>query len=202
MTGFVSTMAASADPVVVEAVGGDASALRLTPEQFKLAMGSFAAGVTVVTGLDVDGTPQGMTATAFTSLSLTPPQCLVCVNRHARAHAAMVERRRFAVNILRDGQQSLSSRFASPILERFAGVAWSHGHASQCPIFTSALAWIECRVVEVHGGGDHNIIIGEMLSVHVNDGTPLVYFRGGYSALSNTSSESRARGDERRAATD
>jgi len=187
MTGCVSTTAESGDEMDAAKslnLEREAVSLRVTAEQFKAAMGSFAAGVTIVTSLGTDGVPHGMTATAFTSLSLSPPQCLVCVNRNARAHRAIVERKLFAVNILGEGQRWLSSRFASSVAERFAGVAWSQGGITNCPIFATALAWMECRVSDVHRGGDHDIIIGETLAVHVNEGTPLVYFRGDYSVLS------------------
>jgi 3-hydroxy-9,10-secoandrosta-1,3,5(10)-triene-9,17-dione monooxygenase reductase component len=89
----------------------------------------------------------------------------------------------FAVNILNANQQSLSARFASSRPDRFEGVVWWPGEVTSCPIIEGALTWIECSVVEVHSGGDHDIFIGRVASVQVQDGVPLVYFRGRYSTL-------------------
>jgi flavin reductase (DIM6/NTAB) family NADH-FMN oxidoreductase RutF len=152
-------------------------------DEFRAAMGSFAAGVTVITTLDASGAPQALTATAFSSVSLAPPLCLVCIARRTRAHEPLVSRRNFAVNILRAEQQWLSARFASSVADRFAAVAWQPGDVAGCPILDDALVTMECRVVEVHAGGDHDIILGSPLSLRVREGAPLVYWRGHYSSL-------------------
>jgi flavin reductase (DIM6/NTAB) family NADH-FMN oxidoreductase RutF len=155
----------------------------VTREEFKRAMASFAAGVTVVTTLDSEGVPHALTATAFSSVSLEPPLCLVCIDRRCRTYRPLVLRGSFAVNILNANQQALSNHFASPIPDKFADVPWRPGDVTDCPLIEDALAWMECRVVEIHSGGDHDIIIGGVTSVCVNDGSPLVYFRGAYSSL-------------------
>jgi flavin reductase (DIM6/NTAB) family NADH-FMN oxidoreductase RutF len=152
-------------------------------DEFRAAMGSFAAGVTVITTLDASGAPQALTATAFSSVSLSPPLCLVCVARRTRAHQPLLNRGNFAVNILRAEQQWLSTRFASSVADRFAAVAWQPGRVAGCPILDEALVVMECRVVEVHAGGDHDIILGSPLWLRVREGTPLVYWRGSYSSL-------------------
>lgn len=159
------------------------SASEVTREAFKAAMASFAAGVTIITTVDEQGKPQALTATAFSSVSLNPPLCLVCIDRRARPYRPLVVRGAFAVNILSSGQEELSNRFASPIADRFASVAWRPGEVTGCPIIEGALAWLECRVAEVHSGGDHDIIVGGVSAVSVRDGAPLVYFRGSYSSL-------------------
>lgn len=158
----------------------------VTAEQFKAAMASFAVGVTVVTTLDAEGVPHALTATAFTSLSKTPPLCLVCVDRQARAHAPMLATRRFAINLLCAGQSALSEHFAnSNNDDKFADVAWSPGHATGCPILGGVIASVECELVDVHAGGDHDILVGHLLDVAVHGGEPLVYFRGVYAELSS-----------------
>ncbi len=162
----------------------------VTAEEFKRAMASFAVGVTVVTTLDNAGAPRALTATAFSSLSKTPPLCLVCVDRKSRAHAPILASRRFAINMLSAEQAALSERFAdSTIEDKFAGVDWFKGARTGCPVLAGALCSLECELVEVHAGGDHDIFVGRLLAVAVDGGAPLVYFRGGYAALSITERE-------------
>jgi flavin reductase (DIM6/NTAB) family NADH-FMN oxidoreductase RutF len=161
--------------------------MAVTSDEFKAAMASFAAGVTVVTTLDPANNPHALTATAFASLSMTPPLCLVCVDKRARAHGPLLATRRFAVSVLSADQQALSVQFANGDEDKFQGVAWTRGPATGCPIVGGALAWFECEVIDVHQGGDHDIFVGRLLEVTVGDGEPLVYFRGGYASLSRAS---------------
>jgi flavin reductase (DIM6/NTAB) family NADH-FMN oxidoreductase RutF len=157
----------------------------VTSEDFKAAMASFAVGVTVVTTVDSDGVPHALTATAFSSLSKTPPLCLVCVDKQARAHAPIVASRRFAINILSGDQSGLSEHFANKKNDdKFADVGWMPGRITGCPILAGALSSLECELFSVYAGGDHDIFIGHILDVAVHTGEPLIYFRGGYAALS------------------
>jgi flavin reductase (DIM6/NTAB) family NADH-FMN oxidoreductase RutF len=157
----------------------------VTPAEFKAAMASFVAGVTVVTTADASGSPHALTATAFSSLSASPPLCLVCVDKRARAYQPLRDSGRFAVNILSAEQQALGVRFASSTTrDKFADIAWSRGRRTGCPILARALAWVECEIAEIYGGGDHDIFVGRLLDVSVHEGEPLVYFRGAYAALS------------------
>jgi len=155
----------------------------VAPEEFRAAMGSFAAGVTVITTLDGEGAPQAVTATAFSSVSLSPPLLLVCIAKRTRTYRPLLMKGSFAVNILRAEQEWLSARFASSVVDRFASVAWRAGRVTGCPIIDGALVSLECEVVEVHSGGDHDIFLGSPQSVQVQDGAPLVYWRGNYSSL-------------------
>jgi flavin reductase (DIM6/NTAB) family NADH-FMN oxidoreductase RutF len=152
-------------------------------EPFKAAMASFAAGVTIITTVDARGALHALTATAFSSVSLEPPLCLVCIDKRARTYRSLLVRGCFAVNILNAGQESLSVQFASSVVDKFAGVRWWPGQVTSCPIIEGALAWMECRVVEVHSGGDHDIVLGRVVAVQVQAGSPLVYWRGSYSSL-------------------
>lgn len=158
---------------------------KVAPARFKAAMGSFAAGVTIITALDEAGAPQGMTATAFSSVSLSPPLCLVCVNERARTCQSILSRGYFAVNMLCADQHELSARFASALAEKFAGVPWARGATTGCPLLAGALARVECEVQGVHAAGDHCVIVGQPLSIDVDDGRPLVYWRGRYSSLTS-----------------
>ena len=155
----------------------------MTKDDFKNVMGSFAAGVTVVTTLREDGGFTGLTATAFSSLSMDPPLCLVCVDRRGSNHDALQTSRRFAVCMLASSQTDLSNRFASRADNKFEGVAYSLGAETGCPLLDGALATMECEVVDVFPGGDHSIFVGRLLSVSVSEGAPLLYWRGGYRGL-------------------
>jgi flavin reductase (DIM6/NTAB) family NADH-FMN oxidoreductase RutF len=151
--------------------------------EFKAAMASFAAGVTIVTTIDADGSPHALTATAFSSVSVSPPLCLICIDRRARTHQPLLVSGCFAVNILSAEQEPLSAHFSAPVADRFAGVSWRPGQATRCPIIGGALAFMECHTAEVHTGGDHNIFLGRVAAVQVGEGAPLVYWRGRYSSL-------------------
>src|SRR5579872_787284 len=94
----------------------------LTQAEFRKAMGSFATGVTVIT-VDREGEVHGMTANAFTSVSLDPILVLVCVDRHARTHAHLNTKKRFGVNVLAENQQAVSEYYANP--------SPTHQHAEQ-----------------------------------------------------------------------
>jgi flavin reductase (DIM6/NTAB) family NADH-FMN oxidoreductase RutF len=150
---------------------------------FRAAMASFAAGVTIVTTIDSSGRPHALTATAFTSVSLAPPLCLVCIDRRARTYQSLMRTGCFGVNILSSDQRSLSVHFSSAIVDKFTVVPWRPGGMTGCPLLDGALACLECHVVEIYSGGDHEIFLGRVASVRVHDGAPLVYWRGSYSTL-------------------
>jgi flavin reductase (DIM6/NTAB) family NADH-FMN oxidoreductase RutF len=152
----------------------------VTTADFKAAMASFAAGVTVITTLDDSGRPFALTATAFASVSKNPPLCLVSVSHDAEAHPVISAMKRFAVNLLSRDQQGLSSRFATSGIEKFDGVAWTPGDATGCPLLAETLASVECTVSSVLTAGDHDIFIGAIQRIVLGSGDPLVYFRGGY----------------------
>ena len=152
-------------------------------EQFFALMASFASSVTVITNKSADGVLRGLTASAFVSVSLEPRLCLVSIDNRSESVANITETGKFVVNILSSEQEEISRRFASKIPDKFEGVAYRHGPATDCPILDGALAWIECRVHQVVPGGDHTLFIGEILDGTANEGTPLVYFRGNYRAL-------------------
>ena len=155
----------------------------VSKDDFKSVMGSFASSVTIVTTVDAEGRKWGLTATAFSSLSMDPPLCLVCVDRRAGSHGPLSESKKFAVNMLTADQDALSNRFASRIDDKFEGVPHHAGEKTECPILDDALASMECTVTEIFAGGDHDIFVGQLESVKVGDGKPLLYWRGKYSDL-------------------
>ena len=156
--------------------------MALTPTEFRTALRSFAAGVTVVTTRDREGRPSGLTASAFTSVSLTPPLVLVCVDHSATAHPDFRERGWFAVNVLRREQEALSRHFAVSGGDKFRGLSYREG-SSGLPLLDDTLATLECRIVEAHEAGDHTIFVGLVEHATVAGGRPLVYFHGTYHSL-------------------
>jgi flavin reductase (DIM6/NTAB) family NADH-FMN oxidoreductase RutF len=157
--------------------------MAISKDDFKKVMGSFAAGVTVVTTVDTEGKPWGLTATAFTSLSMDPPLCLVCIDKRSGSHKAVADSKKFAVNLLRHSQETISNKFASRADDKYEGVEHTLGAETGCPLLAGALAKMECKLVNVFEGGDHSIFVGELCSVEVGEGAPLVYWRGGYRIL-------------------
>jgi flavin reductase (DIM6/NTAB) family NADH-FMN oxidoreductase RutF len=155
---------------------------------FRRLMASLAAGVTVVTTQDREGQPWGLTATAVCLVSLDPPLLLVCIDRNAECHEAFLAAQAFAVNLLREGQEALSRRFARKDSQKFDGVPHRCG-VSGAPILADALASVECLVHARYPGGDHTIFVGEAMHAVIapseETGTPLIYFQGGYAHLGN-----------------
>ncbi len=156
----------------------------VTSEDFRAVLGCFATGVSVVT--TCDGTrPAGMTVNAFTSVSLDPPLVLVCVERTTYIHDLLMKNGYYAVNILGEEQSELSNCFAGRSEYRyteFCGVK-SHMAATGAPVFDDALAFIDCRIVNVFPGGDHSIFIGRVEALGSDARHPLLYYRGAYSRL-------------------
>ena len=144
-------------------------------------MGRFATGVTVVT-TGRDGDYSGLTANAVASLSLNPPLVLVAVERGAHSHEYLVNHRVFAMNILAESQEHLSQRFATRGPKVFTDLEFTTA-ATGAPILAGTLGYVDCKVVEILTGGDHDIFVGEILAGEARDGEPLLYFRGGYKKL-------------------
>jgi flavin reductase (DIM6/NTAB) family NADH-FMN oxidoreductase RutF len=155
----------------------------VTQSEFRRAMGSFATGVTVIT-VDCEGEVHGMTANAFTSVSLDPLLVLVCVDHRAQTHTHLHARKRFGVNVLAENQRAVSEYYAlpSPTLEHAEGEAGARFDRTQhgTPVLHGALAYLECRLHTAQDAGDHTIFIAEVEDVVVREGDPLLYFRGEY----------------------
>ncbi|HEX9729208.1 MAG TPA: flavin reductase family protein [Gemmatimonadales bacterium] len=145
---------------------------------FRELMGSFATGVTVVTAMDPAGKPAGMTASAVAALSLVPPLLLVCVDHAADFHQVATTASVFGVNVLSEGQEALSVRFAEKGNDKFDQVR--HLVRDGVPLLDGALAQIVCRRIDRIDQGDHTILIGEVTGGTVVGGNPLVHFRGAY----------------------
>jgi flavin reductase len=157
--------------------------MSLNPTDFRKAMGCFATGVTIIT-VDLDGGIHGMTANAFSSVSLDPPLVLVCVDKRAMTHTHLHAKKRFGINILCENQRVISDYYARPDrtherAEAEAGARFdrtSHG----TPVLHGSLAYLECRLHSAEVAGDHTIFIAEVEDVVVREGDPLLFFRGKY----------------------
>lgn len=155
----------------------------VSPNEFRAALGRFASGVTVITVPTADGGVHGMTASAFCSVSLRPPLVLVCVDHLAETYLHLREHGCFGVSVLKEEQEALSEFFADP--ERNPDAAYRLGITyrqmkSGMPVLAEALAKLDCSVVDEHPAGDHTIFVGQVNEVALEEGSPLLYFRGRY----------------------
>jgi flavin reductase (DIM6/NTAB) family NADH-FMN oxidoreductase RutF len=162
----------------------DVSELRRT-------LGMFTTGVTLVTTVDDLGSPRGMTANSFTSVSLDPPLVLVCVAATAGSFTAFRDSASFGVNILGEGQEPMADRFASKRSDKFADQAWTVA-ATGAPILETSLAWLDCSVHSRVMAGDHLILVGKVEGMLSKNGRPLVYSQGGFAQLGRSTREVRA----------
>jgi flavin reductase (DIM6/NTAB) family NADH-FMN oxidoreductase RutF len=153
------------------------------PRTLRDALGCFATGVTVVTCLKSNGEPAGLTVNSFTSVSLDPPLLLVCLYKEAASSPALIEASHFAVNVLQAAQRPASIRFSTRDEDRFGTTPWSCGEAG-APILKDSLGVFECERYAVHDGGDHHILVGQVVKASFDASLdPLLYFRGRYRRL-------------------
>ena len=136
----------------------------------------------MVTTKSADGSDQGMTVSAFCSVSLEPPLVLISIEKTASAHQALTTAKGFVVNVLAAKQEQLARRFAIVHIDRFEGVGFTRSGRGYA-IIDDVLAVIECDRVSTVDGGDHTIILGEVQATRAESGTPLLYYRGGYAQL-------------------
>jgi len=157
--------------------------MSIDKDTFRKTMGCFAAGVTVVTSVDAEGRPFGLTATAFSSVSADPPLALVCIGKESSTHAQFAAAGVFVVNFLSIDQADVSQRFASSGVDKFAGLEYATGELG-APVLAGTIGFAECRVVHVYEGGDHTIFVGQIEAGSANEALPLTYFRGAYRSVS------------------
>lgn len=147
---------------------------------FRTVLGHFPTGVTVVSGL-VSGEPVGLAIGSFFSVSLEPPLVGFCVGRSSTSWPGIEATGAFCVNVLSASQEDVSRKFAGP--EKFTGVGWSRASTGS-PRIDGVAAWIDCDLDAVHDAGDHFIVVGAVRELDVgHDGTPLIFYRGGYREL-------------------
>ena len=150
---------------------------------FRALVGSFPTGVTVVTTVDSEGVPKGLTSNAFSSVSADPPLLLVCVDKRSNTLASLQETKAFVVNFLAEGRGDISNKFASRDPDKFAGLKWTASdQAKGSPILAEdVIAYAECTTHQEIDAGDHWIFIGLIEGGAASDGGPLTYYKREYS---------------------
>ena len=156
--------------------------MSLDTGEFRRALAQFATGIAIVTGRDPEGRPFGLTVNSFTSVSLQPPLVLFCLAASSELNAPLGHTRVYGVSVLSEDQQDWSTRFATPGADRFSGVELVDGEHG-VPLVPGALVWLECRVSDIHPGGDHSIYVGEVLRLEARPGRPLLYHGSAYRHL-------------------
>jgi flavin reductase (DIM6/NTAB) family NADH-FMN oxidoreductase RutF len=137
----------------------------------------FPQGVTVVTAME-GKQPRGITVSAFTSISLAPPLILVSISKDSSVYQALTVSKSFAVNFLSEDQASVSDRFAGRdgVADRFEGIEYATG-VTGAPLIKGSRAIVECKVWKVHDGGDHSLLLGEVLRAQkLTSKPPLVFY--------------------------
>jgi flavin reductase (DIM6/NTAB) family NADH-FMN oxidoreductase RutF len=152
------------------------------PAEFCKACSRFVTGITVVTSIKCDGAPVGVTVSSFTSVSLKPPLVLVCLHHESKVLDHVLASGRFGLNILASHQEEFSSRFAGRLQDRFEGLSW-HPGSTGVPLLCGVLATLECTLDRCFPAGDHQIVIGRVITVASEEGSPLVRFSSGYRSL-------------------
>jgi flavin reductase (DIM6/NTAB) family NADH-FMN oxidoreductase RutF len=157
--------------------------MSIDPLTMRQTVGRFVTGVTVIS-MEVDGEIRAMTANSFTSLSLDPPLVLFCLGKDTKAGVMIHNSPGFAVSILSRTQRDLSSYFAGLWSESappsFTFVNWEGG-----PRLEGCVAAMGCRMHAIHEGGDHWIVVGQVIATYRDEaaGEPLVFFGGKYVSL-------------------
>jgi len=155
----------------------------VTPRSFRDVLGLFCSGLTIVTARQ-NGSPVGFTCQSFFSVSLEPPLVAFSAARTSTSYAQIRHADTFCINILRDGQEALSQRFARSGTDKFRGVGWHPGPAGT-PVLDGVLAWIECHAQSEYEAGDHYLRLGRVMALEGQpDQCPLLYYRGSYAQLS------------------
>ena len=154
----------------------------VTPDKFRQVMGSFATGITVVTTMDKNGNPYGLTVNSFTSVSLDPLLVLVCLDNKLSGLQFFKDSKHFGVSMLSESQEDLSRMFAKKDSVRPASI-YFEGKLG-IPLLRDSLAIMECETTAIYPGGDHLIFLGHVHAAEVLEGSlPLLYYRGRYQRL-------------------
>jgi flavin reductase (DIM6/NTAB) family NADH-FMN oxidoreductase RutF len=148
------------------------------PQEFRAALGLFATGVTIVTARTADGVPVGLTANSFNSVSLSPPLVLWSLRSAALSMPAFARGSHYAIHILAAEQLELARRFATPGIDRFAGLAFEQGSGG-VPLIPGCAALFECANRSQYEEGDHVIFVGEVERSHHRAGAQPLIFHGG-----------------------
>ncbi|NQW21155.1 MAG: flavin reductase family protein [Chloroflexi bacterium] len=161
-------------------------------EMYRDAWSRFATGVTVITTVEPGGAVHGMTASSVTSVSLDPPLVLAVIDESRQSHGLIESTGRFGMSILDSSQTDIAKHFATPPESRGNLHSKHITHLSGTPVIANALAAMDCKVTAAHKAGDHTVFIGEVESIEIGDGDPLVWFQRQFGRFTdrNTTSDS------------
>ena len=140
-------------------------------------LSKFATGVTVVSTIDNDGKPVGMTANSFTSVSLDPPLVLWNIGINQPSYDAFLKAKGYSVNILSKDQKDICDLFSSSIDDKFNDIDYILSD-NGFPIIQKSLAWFDCIKWNNYPGGDHQILVGEVKNFYANEKDPLIFWNG------------------------
>ena len=140
-------------------------------------LGMFSTGITIVTTVDNNKIPIGMTVNSFASVSLNPPLVLWSIDKKQPSYDIFLNASGYAVNILSKNQKDLCLNFSSPIENKFDNVDWNFSESGH-PIIDGTLAWFDCLKWNYYDGGDHQILVGEVKSYNYIEDEPLLYWNG------------------------
>jgi 3-hydroxy-9,10-secoandrosta-1,3,5(10)-triene-9,17-dione monooxygenase reductase component len=160
------------------------------PSRFRQVLGHFATGVTVITGIDVNGTAVGFACQAFAALSLEPPLVLCCPGKSSSTWPRIAASGQFCANILAGDQIDLARQFGISAPDKFAGISWVPA-PNGSPVLPGILTWAACSVETVYDEGDHYVVIARV--THVGDsiaGDPLLFYRGRFTLAAQTAVDS------------
>jgi 3-hydroxy-9,10-secoandrosta-1,3,5(10)-triene-9,17-dione monooxygenase reductase component len=152
--------------------------------ELRRVMGHFATGVTVVTSM-IDGRPCAMTANSVASVSLDPPLVMFCPENGSETRRGVRQSGYFAINVLNEAAERISRDFSARGPKTWDGIGY-HAESTGAPVFDDSLAWLDCTVFAEYPGGDHVIVVGEIVAADAAaEGKPLLFYRGGYHSLGN-----------------
>lgn len=155
---------------------------------FKEVMGSYPTGVTVVTSIDENGAPVGLTVNSFASVSLEPLLVLWSIDHRVSSLDVFKNTNKFAIHILADDQKELCWNFSKKDIDRFSTCSWELSN-DNLPVISDAFAVIECETYKQIEAGDHTIFIGKVLNIQKHDKDPMLYFRRNIGAIPSGWSE-------------
>jgi flavin reductase (DIM6/NTAB) family NADH-FMN oxidoreductase RutF len=157
----------------------------IAPKAFFEIMSRFATGVAVVTTLDAEGEPKGLTSSAVCSVSAEPPLLLVCVDRASRTLPALLDTGEWVVNFLGADRHVISALFAGKGDDKFHDIRWRPALNGMPWLHEDAVSHAACHTMQTFEAGDHVVIIGRVESGEITPGIeqPLVYFERGYHTL-------------------
>ncbi|MDC0039830.1 flavin reductase [Paracoccaceae bacterium] len=158
-------------------------AAQFSSKDFRAALSSFATGVTIITARDLKDEPIGMTASSFNSVSMEPPLVLWSIAKSALSAPSFTNAEFFAVHVLASDQTEISNKFAIKGEDKFSNINWSQD-SNGVPIIDGVSSRFDCKTYAIHEGGDHWIILGEVIEIENNSKRGLVFSEGSYSTTS------------------